>query len=100
MKKELITYIIEAAAGKGLTIFDIDENIFTKNTIPLCTDEEKKQSYIDFLRLILTTFIPKIKLDYSMILDMSDSDSNDKTKPINKNNNIIFGLKLIKIKKI
>ena len=47
--------------------------------------------YIDFLRLILTTFIPKIKVDYSAILDidMSDSDSNSnsndktKTKPIN-----------------
>lgn len=28
MKRELIEYIIEAAAGKGLTIFDIDETLF------------------------------------------------------------------------
>ena len=28
MKRELIQYIIEAAAGKGLTIFDIDETLF------------------------------------------------------------------------
>jgi len=28
MKKELIEYIIEAAGGKGLTIFDIDETLF------------------------------------------------------------------------
>ena len=29
MKKELIQYIVEAAAGKGLTIFDIDDTMFT-----------------------------------------------------------------------
>lgn len=28
MKRELVQYIIEAAAGKGLTIFDIDETLF------------------------------------------------------------------------
>lgn len=28
MKRELIEYVIEAAAGKGLTIFDIDETLF------------------------------------------------------------------------
>ena len=28
MKRELIQYIIESAAGKGLTIFDIDETLF------------------------------------------------------------------------
>ena len=29
MKKELIQYIVEAASGKGLTIFDIDDTMFT-----------------------------------------------------------------------
>ena len=31
MKKELIQYIIEASEGKGLTIFDIDDTMFTSN---------------------------------------------------------------------
>ena len=29
MKKQLIQYIVEAASGKGLTIFDIDDTMFT-----------------------------------------------------------------------
>ena len=32
MKREIIEYIIEAAAGKGLTIFDIDETLFHTKT--------------------------------------------------------------------
>ena len=39
MKHELIEYIIEAAAGKGLTIFDIDETLFhTKAKINIKRD--------------------------------------------------------------
>jgi DNA polymerase elongation subunit (family B) len=49
--------------------------------------------YIDFLRLILGTFIPKIKLDYSNVLDEDDLSSTDSThsgkKPNKKTNNII-----------
>ncbi len=52
--------------------------------------------YIDFLRLILGTFIPKIKLDYSNVLDEDDLSSTDSThnthngkKQNKKTNNII-----------
>jgi len=45
MKKELITYIIEAAAGKGLTIFDIDETLFhTKAKIDVLHNGKKIKS--------------------------------------------------------
>jgi DNA polymerase elongation subunit (family B) len=51
--------------------------------------------YIDFLRLILGTFIPKIKVDYSQILDEDDLNSNDSNdnKKSNKINNIIVKYK-------
>jgi DNA polymerase elongation subunit (family B) len=50
--------------------------------------------YIDFFRLILSTFIPKIKVDYSQLLDedelsMDSSSIGSKNKNKNKTNTII-----------
>jgi hypothetical protein len=45
MKRELIEYIIEAAAGQGLTIFDIDETLFhTKAKIDVLHNDIKVKS--------------------------------------------------------
>jgi hypothetical protein len=56
--------------------------------------------YIDFLRLILTTFIPKLKVDYSHLLDedelsleTSSRDSKSYNKKIKKDNKIIVKYK-------